>query len=232
MSKKLNGLALTAAGLCAGLSGLQTAHADIIAQFDFFSAPGSTYIQPFYPNYFIDQTFTTTQAGIVNSVDMTITSVTENNPQNLPLDVSIQPLTTGGLNGPQPTGTILSSGSIGYNDSQFGSPFIQYVNIPMTPTTLLAGQTYALVATVGTGPDTYPPEAYDWYSKSENDRNGNPIDLYPGGQEAISQDGITYGQQPNQDLPFRIGSVPEPTSLVLFGLVGLGLRRRARVGQN
>lgn len=210
------------------MAGASAASAGIIAQFDAFNSAGTWYEQPFYTNYYIAQTFTTTAAGMVNSVDMPLSSVAANNPDHLPLNVSIQPLGPDTINGRQPTGTILSSGSIAYNDPQFSGFSLIWINIPLTPATqLAAGQTYALVATVGSPGDTYPNQAYNWFSKSEKDVHNNPVDLYPGGQLAVNSSDV-YAQQPNQDVAFRINALPEPTGLAVLcvGAAGLLLKRR------
>jgi hypothetical protein len=68
------GLSLAAMGFYVGISGLQTAQAAVLAQFDYFTAAGGAVGQPFYTNYYMAQTFTTTQAGDVASVDLPIDS--------------------------------------------------------------------------------------------------------------------------------------------------------------
>src|SRR5690606_11875434 len=122
------------------------AQAQIIAEFDYSSSPGSTFQQPFYENYRIQQTFTPTATGDLDSVDLTISSHVANNPDMVPLSVAIYAVADSGLNGLQPTGAALATGMIAADDPQFDTPFIEWINVDMTPYELQQGTTYALLA--------------------------------------------------------------------------------------
>lgn len=197
------------------------AKAEIIAEHDYFTSDGNPFIQPFYADYHIQQTFTTTAAGTITSVDLTVTSQIGDNPGEAPLNLTIYEVVESELNGLQPTGPALSTGSIDADDPQFDGFFIEWVSISMSAFELDVDTTYSLVA------EALPSEnAYNWYARYANDGEGENIDLYPDGQLAVKSGSGEYGQQ-SHDLPFRVHAIPEPsTAMVLAGLAITALTRR------
>ncbi len=199
----------------------------ITAQHDFFTASGMTWMQPFYPNYIIAQTFVPKVSGRLQSIDTTVHTYYLGDTKGIPISFELRSVWDSGMNGWQPDRrpgvAPLATGSVSSTNADLNDDFIKWVNVSMTPCDLQAGQMYAIVASaLGTG-GTY--EAYDWYAK------GTDGAAYPDGRLLVGYNGDAILGQQSYDLPFRVLVTPEPGSLLalgsgLIGLLGLRFRRK------
>lgn len=195
-----------------------SAHAAVIAEFNFFNYSGDLYGQPFSSNYRVMQTFVPTADGSITSVEVTIDQVVRSTSANL--TAKIYEVTTLPVDGYQPTGSPLATGSLASNDPQFNTFLITWKNIAMSPAVLSAGTTYALVVDGGFG-----NQDYEWYSIMADN-------LYAGGNLAVDGGSGVFTQQ-IFDVPFRINAqvVPETTSAMLWlASAGVMVSRRRRIG--
>jgi len=98
-SSRLRSVSLIAA-LAAALIACRPAEATIVvAQYDVFADSGSWFIQPTYEDCYVGQTFTATQAGVLDSIDIPVQSVTEDNPNNVAFLVELRTTYDSGING-------------------------------------------------------------------------------------------------------------------------------------
>jgi len=188
----------------------------IVAQYDVFADSGNWVMQPTYEGQYVGQTFTATSAGTLESIDIPLQSVDANNPGSVPFMVELRTTYDSGINGWQPTDTILSSGTIVPSDPQFDSIFISWKTIDMSPCELAQGEIYAIVCNALPSVD-----AYNWYSKAGGAG-------YSGGKALVGDwsSGLLAGQ--NWDLGFRVNCVPEPAMLALLSVGAAALVRRRR----
>jgi len=214
-------LALVVVGWLLAFGGQGSAD-QILAEFDVFSVTASWYPSLLQEGKeWVAQTFEATASGTVYSVDLVLGSQPENNPDNLPLKVQIRTTYEAGFNGIVPSDTVISEGSIAYDDNQFSTSY-SWKRISLSSADLNAGDMYAVVVKT----DCETDEAYKWYGKWKSG-----TDLYPDGREVILLTGGQWNFSAG-DLGFRVnGPVPEPGTVVLLGLGGTGLllyRRRRR----
>lgn len=187
-----------------------SAETQVAAQFDYFTASGGVWMQPFYPNYVIAQTFVATISGTVHSVDATVQRNFSGDPSGVPISFEIRSVYDSGWNGWQPDFAVaaLSTGSVSADDPLLNDWFINWVNVPMTAYELVAGQRYAVVATAhGSYGAT---EGYDWYA------NGFDGSAYPDGNLLVGYAGDPILANQEYDLPFRINvTVAPPSALAI-----------------
>lgn len=174
----------------------------------------------FYADYVVGQTFKATTTATVTNVLASVHSIywydqteaQKHNPNSIPLTFNIYNTTQETVNGVQPTGPALSTGSIAWN-----IPGDISGSVSMTPAVLQEGTTYILTASA---PGT--DQAYAWYTGK----------TYADGYETIYWTGYGTFVRQSYDLQFQVnGVVPEPSSMVLLGVGGLamfasGLRSR------
>lgn len=192
-NRSLSGRIVALAGLALTL-GQGVARAGVVAaQFDFFADGGFTYIQPFYANYILGQTFTPTVSGVLTSVE---TTIHRSQSTSIPLKFEIRPIRDAGPNGLQPDmqpgATVLATGQMSATDPQFDTFFITFKKVEMSPTSLQAGTLYGLVVSaIGTD------QVYQWYTK------GNGAG-YADGRLFVGYNGDTTLGGQTADVPFRI----------------------------
>jgi hypothetical protein len=213
--------ALVAMAFCGALA--RRAEADyIMAEFDYFNEAGDMAVYELHvEKTYIAQTFLCERDGELTSVDLAVESNPGNNPAHEPLIVEIRSTYYANpIDGYLPTNTILAAATIAYDDPQFDSPSVQWVNVPMPACDLLAGGTYAV--SIRTNPMT--ESAYEWWGRWTPGE-----DPYPDGKTC------TYYAATGQfnfsavsDLGFRINGVPEPGTVAVLALGGLAVIRRRR----
>lgn len=168
-----------------------TASTQVAAQY----APSSySWAEMFYNNYVLAQTFVPTISGTLSSIQAPIHTSYGGDTKNIPISFEIRSTYDSGLNGWQPNFGVaaLATGSVAANDPTLNGFFIGWVNVPMTPYELQAGQRYAIVASA-LGTDS----AYEWYS----DGIGS---AYPDGTELTGYAGDTIFGQQDRDLAFQV----------------------------
>lgn len=169
----------------------------IIAQHDY--SGGTSYSGvAFWPDYVIAQTFVATTTATVGSIDVTVQKWS---PTAVPVSFEIRSVWDSGANGWQPDFSVpaLSTGSVSPDDPQWSDWTDLWINVPMTPYELQAGERYAIVATAH-GSATWDIQPYVWLIAGgvPDYADGNVLEGFAGDTILATQD---------RDAPFRVNAV-------------------------
>jgi len=188
-----------------------------LAEYD--PSTGTIYSDDLYDSMiFMGQTFKPVITGLATSLDLSLESYPNNNPDSVPLTIQIRPAYIENFVNHKVTDTVLAEGTIAFDDPQFSDISTYWVNIDIPDVTLTAGSLYAIV--ILTSPATHM--AYAWSSRGSGYADGRAFIKYPGPPPLYNYFG--------SDLRFRVNTVPAPGALLLGGIgagvVGWMRRRR------
>jgi hypothetical protein len=189
-----------------------------LAEYD--PSTGTIYSNDLYDSeIFMGQTFKPVITGPAISLDLSLESYPNNNPDSVPLTIQIRPAYVENFVDHKVTDTILAEGTIAFDDPQFSDTSTYWVNIDIPDVTLTAGSLYGIIILTSPATDM----AYAWSSRGSAYTDGRAFIKYPGSPPIYNYFG--------SDLRFRVNTVPAPGALLLgglgAGLVGWMRRRRA-----
>lgn len=169
----------------------------IIAQHDYAGASWY-YGVSLGPDYVVAQTFVATTTATVGSIDATVQKW---GATDVSISFEIRSVWDSGINGWQPDFSeagLLSSGAVSADDPQWNDWSDQWLNVPMTPYELQAGQRYAIVASAA-GLQTW--STYVWLIGADlGYADGTELEGYPASGVLAQQD---------RDTPFRVNGTTE-----------------------